>query len=118
MPEAIKELICHLNQEQFSDEANDIIQVLYTNGSFTEEQKEKILLNPTETAAILSIRSGVPVQANYVKEISRERKNIDGTPRKRRLVHTRKVGSAYMYRLGHVLEVPPVRKMNKQTKSS
>jgi hypothetical protein len=103
--EIIRLLPENLDVSQVSEEAAAIINKVY-RGEELDEQEQSILLNPTETAAMLSAKYHRPVNHRYVKEITREVRNPKtGHVTPARLSHDKVAGRTYLYKAGRVLSV-------------
>lgn len=102
----IKELLpSNLDITQLSEEAIAIINKTYAGEDLSKKEREA-LLNPMETAALLSAKYHRPVNHRYVKEITREVHNPNtGHVTPARLTHDKVAGRTYLYKAGKVLSV-------------
>jgi hypothetical protein len=95
----------NLNARQLSEEAVDIIEKV-ARGQELSEQELDVLLNPTEVAAVLSVKYRRPVNHRYVRTLGRpvpSRTSDHITPA--RLTYDKVAGTAYLYKTRKVLAV-------------
>jgi hypothetical protein len=101
----IAELTAHLNQKQISREVGDLLQKVQ-QGKHLTKTEQATLVNPTEAAALLSVKYGRHISHRYIKELTRDVTNPKtGTTTPRRLNAARMAGTAFLYRVGDVLAV-------------
>ncbi len=101
----IAELTAQLNEKQISSEIRAILQKLIQENQLTETE-QSTLVNPTEAAALLSVKYKRQVSHRYVKELTRDITNPKtGKITPRRLRAVRMAGTAFLYRVGDVLAV-------------
>ena len=105
LTEELKELFKKLNISQLSPEAMMVIEKVYHNEEPSEQELD-MLLNASETAAVLSVKYGKPVNVFYIRELTRSFTNPEtGHVTPARLNVARKASYALLYRLRDVLAV-------------
>ena len=103
--EETKNLFSKLNVSQLSPEAMIVIEKAYCNEELSEQELD-MLLNASETAAVLSVKYRKPVDVFYIRELTRSFTNPKtGHVTPARLNVARKASYALLYRLRDVLTV-------------
>lgn len=103
--QTIADLTAHLNTRQISEEVEALLHKLMQGEAFADLE-HATLVNPTEAAALLSVKYRRQVSHRYIKELTRSvtnRKTGHVTPA--RLKEAKRAGTAFLYRAGDVLAV-------------
>lgn len=105
MTEETKKLFEKLTISQLSPGAMTILEKLHNNEALLEQDLD-MLLNASETAAVLSVKYDRPIDVFYIRELTRSFTNPKtGHVTPARLNVARKASNAQLYRLRDVLAV-------------
>lgn len=107
IPEVLREALQHLKLDQLSARVLPMLERLVSDVKAKPTPKEgAMLLNPTEVAAILSLKYRRPIKSSYIKELTRPVRNEKtGHVTPARLQSEKRSGNSLLYRAKSVFTV-------------